>query len=93
MDKSKNSKYKTVAHIKNYLENDFQRKKMIIEQTEKRKYFKVEYFEEVAEFCGISPSTVSQMHVRNLLPSYIVAIQLSKYLNVEVTTLFEVVEK
>lgn len=93
MEKSRNWKYKTVPHIKEYLENDFQRKKLIIEHEENRKYFKVEYFEEVANYCGISQATISQMHTRNLLPSYIVAIKLSEYLGIEVTTLFEIVEK
>ena len=92
MSAHKNLKYKVVSNIKDYLEQDFARKKIIFEHENKRKYFRVDYFREVGEYCGINASTVSQMHVRNLLPSYVVSVKMAEYLGVVASDIWEVVE-
>ena len=64
------------------------------------KYYREEYhnstlsdmYEDIANYCGISPSTVGQIRLKNLQPSYVVSVKLAELLNVKTTDIWEVVE-
>lgn len=50
-------------------------------------------YEEIAEYSGVSPSTVSQMRLKGLLPSYVVAIKISEFMGVQPTDVWVVEER
>lgn len=93
MSATVNARYEIKSNIKEIMEKDYLEKKEKWESVHDNKYFRVDYYDELAMYCGISPSTVSQMKQRNLFPSYIVAIKMSQWLKVDVTEIWEVVEK
>lgn len=82
--KKKNNRFTIKSNVKEMLTKYF------IKNYEGKHYS--DMYEDIAEYCGISPSTVSQMRLKNLAPSYIVAIKLSELLEVEPTEIWEVVE-
>ena len=49
-------------------------------------------YEEIAEYCGISPSTVSQLRLKGLLPSYIVANKIAEFMGVNPTDMWAIEE-
>jgi len=88
-----NSKFKVLSNVQHYLERDYQMLKAIKESDLDNKYFRKQYFNELALYCGVSPSTISQMHARNLHASYLLAIKISEFINVPVEKIWQVVEK
>lgn len=82
--KKKNNRYIIVSHAKELLTRYF------VKEYENKTYS--DMYEDIGLYCGISPSTVSQIRIKNLAPSYIVAIKLSELLGVKPTDIWEVVE-
>lgn len=82
--KKKNNRFTIKSNVKELLTEYF------IKNYEGKHYS--DMYEDIAEYCGISPSTVGQMRLKNLAPSYIVAVKLSELLEVEPTEIWEVVE-
>lgn len=92
MTAKKNERYEVVSNFRNYIEQGFEKKKKYMMDNYGIKYTKLSYFEEIAKYCGINSSTISQMHIRNLNTSYLVAIKISEFLEVPVTDIWEIVE-
>lgn len=92
MTRNKNTKYQVISNVSECLEKHYLTKKLEFESMHDIKYTRLRYFSEVARYCGIKQSTVSQMHVRNLNPSYIVAVKMSEFMNKDMLDVWQVVE-
>lgn len=82
--KAKNNRYIVVSNAKEvfdkfFKENDYE--------------ILADMYEEIGEYSGVSPSTVGQMRLNGLLPSYISAIKIAEFLGVEPTDIWEIHEK
>lgn len=89
-----NNRFKVHSNIKMYLDEDFKKHKAIHDsKPENDKYRWLDYYEVLGWYCGVSPSTITQMKNKNLLPSLVVALRLAKWLNVSVEDLLQAVEK
>lgn len=88
MAKATNYKYEIKPNIREYMDNDFFYKKS---RNPRLKWS--DYYEEVGALCGVSPSTISQIRLKELTPSLIVAIKLSEMLHVPINVLCKVTEK
>lgn len=93
MPKKTNEKYIIESHAKDFIETHYWIKKGIIERTKQRRYFKTDYFEELAAHCGVDKATINQIHARNLSVSYITAVRIADFIGCEVTDIWKVVEK
>lgn len=49
-------------------------------------------YEEIAEYTGVSSSTVSHMRLKGLLPSYMVAMKVAEFMGVQPTDLWAIEE-
>ena len=49
-------------------------------------------YEELGEYSGVSPSTISQMRHRNVAPSYTVAMKIAEYIGVAPTDIWAIEE-
>ena len=83
--KSKNSRYYIVSNAKAIFDNFYKENDWRYETLS-------DFYEEVGEYCGISPSTVGQMRLNGLAPSYIAGIKVAEFLGVEPTDIWKVVE-
>lgn len=84
--KQHNSRYKVVSKAREVFD------KFYAEQGYDRYS---DMYEEIAEYCGISPSTVSQLRLkgdRGLLPSYIVGIKIAEFIGVQPTDMWSIEE-
>lgn len=91
MSKTKNSRYHIVSNLEEHMTRYFLSEKVVrFEKGEK--YIWADLYEELSKHCGITPSTVSQMRLRGLFPSYIVAIKMSEFLGVSPTDIWRVVD-
>lgn len=94
MAKTVNNKYTIQPYIKAKMEIHFHEMKSFYENGKVIKSFNwSDYYEATADYCGVSPSTISQLKNKNLTPSLILALRLSKWLGVPVERLCRVVEK
>ncbi|MFJ7982308.1 helix-turn-helix domain-containing protein [Lysinibacillus xylanilyticus] len=91
MSNAKNSRYRVISNANDFMSQVYKSEKEL-RAINGQKYTLNDFCEEVAEYCGISPSTVSQIRIRNLQPSFIVSIKLAEFLEVDVSELFEIVE-
>ena len=82
-----NNRYGVVSHA-NQMITDFYEKY----GAERGYELLTDMYEEIGEYCGISPSTVAQIRLKNLQPSYVVAVKLSEFLGVEPSEIWEVVQ-
>lgn len=81
--KSKNSRYVSVSHANKVFDEFF----------EEQGYERLsDMYEEIAEYSGVSPSTVAQMRLKGLLPSYISAIKIAEFIGVEPTDIWSIEE-
>ena len=84
--KQHNSRYKVVSKARSVLDKFF----------EEQGYERLsDMYEEIAEYCGISPSTVSQLRLKGdkgLLPSYIVGIKMAEFVGVQPTDMWAIEE-
>ncbi len=88
MAKATNYTYEVKPNIREFMDIDFAKFK------ERNPNFKwSDYYENIGRACGVSPSTISQIRLKGLTPSLIVAIRLSEILDVPVNILCQVVEK
>lgn len=88
-----NELYTIKSNAKEYIEKGYQKAKKEVETLNPEKeYTRIEFFTEVADFCGVSMATISQIHARNLKASYLTAIKISEFLGEYVADIWEVVE-
>lgn len=88
-----NEKYEIKSNSSKYIEEGYLKRKEVVENLNGyRSFTRKEFFSEMAEYCGVKMSTVSQIHTRNLTTSYLVSIKIAEFLNVPVTKIWEVVE-
>ena len=85
--KRANNRYEVVSHANKIITEFYEQNK-----DEMGYELLTDMYEDIAEYCGISPSTVAQMRLKNLQPSYIVSVKLSEFLGVEPSDIWEVVE-
>ncbi len=78
-----NSRYQCVSNTTEVF------KKFFIEQNYRTLS---DMYEEVAEYCGVSPSTISQIRLKGLPPSYILGIKLAEFIGVEPTDIWAIEE-
>lgn len=89
-----NNRFEVHSNIKHYLEQDFASKKAVHDANPKNdRYRWSEYYEVVAAFCGVAPSTIVQMKTKDSLPSLVVALRLAEWLKVPLSDLLQAVEK
>lgn len=55
-------------------------------------YNLTEFYEEASNFVGVSASTIAQIRLRNLAPSFIVAQKISEFIGVPTSELWKVLE-
>lgn len=83
----KNNRYEVISHANEIITKFYE------EHKEERGYkLLTDMYEEIGEYCGISPSTVAQIRLKNLQPSYIVTVKLSEFLGVNASDIWEVVQ-
>lgn len=85
--KRANNRYEVVSHANKIITEFYGNYK-----AEKGYELLTDMYEEIGEYCGISPSTVAQIRLKNLQPSYIVAVKLSEFLGVDPSEIWEVVQ-
>lgn len=88
MAKATNYTYEVKANIREFMDIDFMKAKSMNPTLKWSDYYEI-----VGSVCGVSPSTISQIRLKGLTPSLIVAIKLSEFLDVPVNVLCQVVEK
>ena len=92
MSKTKNSRYHIVSNLEEHMTRYFLSEKL--QRFEKgEKYIWADLYEELGKYCGITPSTVSQMRLKGLSPSYIVGIKMSEFLGVSPTDIWSIVDE
>lgn len=91
MSKTKNSRYHIVSSLNEHMTRFFLSEREV--RTKKgMKYIWPDLYHELGKYCGIAPSTVCQMRLRGLFPSYIVAIKMSEFLGVSPTDIWSIVD-
>ncbi|WAX16635.1 hypothetical protein LC76P1_00198 [Lysinibacillus phage LC76P1] len=92
MARNTNYRYETKSNIRFHMDRDYKNRRASFEAVGSD--FKwSDYYEMLAKFCGVSPSTISQMRLKRAIPSLIVAVKLSEWLGVSVAELVSIVEK
>lgn len=81
--KPKNTRYTIESKTKEVFDNFFK---------ENNYEILADMYEEIGEYAGISPSTVGQMRLNGLQPSYISAIKIAEFMGVEPTDIWEIKE-
>ncbi|GFN31802.1 helix-turn-helix domain-containing protein [Paenibacillus xylaniclasticus] len=84
--KKKNMRYELVSHVKQVLAEHY------IKHYEQQGMKYSDMYEDIAEYCGVSPSTISQMKLKNTAPSYIVAVKMAEFVDRPVSDIFSIVE-
>ena len=83
--KKKNSRYYVVSNAKEVFDNYY--------HANKHKYETLsDFYEEIGEYCGVSPSTIGQMRLNGLAPSLIAGVKIGEFLDVKPTDIWKVVE-
>ena len=83
--KSRNSRYYIVSNAKAIFDKFYKENSSRYETLS-------DFYEEVGEYCGISPSTVGQMRLNGVAPSYIAGMKLAEFLGVEPTDIWLIIE-
>lgn len=92
MARNTNYRYETKSNIRYYMDKDYNDRLASLEVVGSQ--FKwSDYYEVLGKFCGVSPSTISQMRLKKAIPSLIVAVKLSQWLNVRVDELVSIEDK
>lgn len=83
--KSRNSRYRVVSNAKAIFDNYYK---------ENRGHYELlsDFYEELGEYSGVSPSTIAQMRLNGLAPSYIAGLKIAEFLDVEPSDIWLVVE-
>lgn len=84
--KAKNSRYCIVSNTKAVFDQYYRENRYKYETLS-------DFYEELGDYCGTSPSTIGQMRLNGLAPSYIVSVKISEFLNVPATDIWKVVEQ
>ena len=83
--KAKNSRYYIVSNTKAVFDRYYKEHRYKYETLS-------DFYEELGDYCGASPSTIGQMRLNGLAPSYIVSVKIAEFLNVAPTEIWRVVE-
>ena len=83
--KAKNSRYRVISNAKEVFDNFYESNRYKYETLS-------DFYEELGEYCGVSPSTIGQMRLKGMAPSYIASIKISEFLGVKPTDIWKVVE-
>lgn len=78
--KKANIRYYVVSNTRKYFDHFIERNNYTIN----------EFYEELSEFTGVSPSTIAQIRLRNIAPSFILAEKVSQFLGVPTSLLWEI---
>ena len=84
--KPKNSRYYLVSNAKEVFDNYYEENRWRYETLS-------DFYEELGEYCGVSPSTIGQMRLKGLPPSVLAGIKVAEFLGVEFTDIWKAVEK
>ena len=83
--KAKNSRYYVISNARDVFDNHY--------EANRDKYEVLsDMYEALGEYSGVSPSTIAQMRLNSLAPSYIAGIKISEFLGVQPTDIWRVVE-
>lgn len=83
--KPKNSRYYVISNAREVFDNYY--------QANKHKYdILADFYEELGEYCGASPSHIAQMRLNGLAPSFIASRKISEFLGVDIDDIWQVVE-
>lgn len=83
--KAKNSRYYIISNAKEVFDKHY--------EANRDKYEVLsDMYEALGEYSGVSPSTIAQMRLNGLAPSYIAGVKISEFLGVQPTDIWKVVE-
>ena len=84
--KSKNSRYYIVSNAKAVFDEYYKANDWRYETLS-------DFYEELGEYCGVSPSTIGQMRLKGLPPSVIAGQKIAEFLGVDFSDIWKIVEK
>ena len=83
--KAKNSRYYIMSNSKAIFDDFYKANNTRYETLS-------DFYEELGEYCGVSPSTIGQMRLNGVAPSFIAGVKVAEFLGVETTDIWRVVE-
>ena len=80
--KKSNIRYYVQSHARKHFDNFIK----------KNNYALIEFYEELSNYVGVSASTIAQMRLRNVAPSYNISQKVAEFIGVDVKEIWEILE-